>query len=149
MLLVLAFPGFALSVILVVLGNPVIVFVLAVALIVIVAIAGIPAAFIAGFLIGMFYALSESFWHRFSYTSRIIAGIGVGLLMTLVMLLIGIIIFEPFYGETWHNPGVGGRLFILGFTASPALGGIAAGIDSLLLAGREANSYSKNHAHPH
>jgi len=44
---------------------------------------------------------------------------------------------------------VGGRLLILGFTASPALGGIAAGIDALFLARREANNYKTHHAHSH
>jgi len=64
------------------------------------------------------------------------AGIGVGLLMTLVMLLIGVFVFEPFYGKAWNNPGVGGHLFVLGFAASLALGGIASGIDALFLAQR-------------
>jgi len=149
MLLVLAFLGFALSVILIVLDNPVIVFVLTVALIVIVATAGTPVAFIAGFVIGMFYALSESFWHRCSYTNRILAGIGVGLLMTLAIPIIGITIFQPFQWDSWVNPGIGGQLIAVGFIVGLALGGIAAGIDWLFLAGREANSYRKNYAHSH
>jgi len=148
-LLVLAFFVCGLEVFLVILDRPVTVFILGALLIIGVAVTGTPAAFIAGFVTGMLYAVSESFRHRLSYTTRMKAGIGMGSLLALVMPIVVITIFQPFQWGSWVQLDAGGQLIASGFIAGLMLGGIAAGIDWLFLAGREANSYRKNHAHSH
>lgn len=121
----------------IVFGSPNPVFI-GIVLIIVSSIIGLPVAFVVGFVFGILYAVSETFWDRCSLSCRMLAWIGLGLLASLV---------APSFFILWilYTRDVGSPVMVWAILICLFMAGLAAGIDGLRLAKLGANEYTKRY----
>jgi hypothetical protein len=122
-------------------GGWIILFVISVAMFIL----GSPFAFIVGFVSGILYAMTETFWCRVSLNSRMGSWTGLGCLVPLVVMITLIVISVVLLGIEWEYEGGLQAISASALLFGLFFGGIAAGIDGLRLAGIGANEYMKRY----